>query len=193
MKTFEIKKPSTVRVKFSYCMPLFFEVRTEQGKLFYFRDLEGKKDGLKFNVNRPGIYFLSDDCSCINISPIEINTIKTPLPTPQRNFDKPDKFVVNENLKHTPARIFAKAGRVEVSRKFLSYPKPVQDFILLHEEGHRLYKDEDKADLYALKKYIEQGGNNSMAYFTLKNILNNTPEKQRRIDNLLKNVNYENK
>lgn len=177
----------TVYVKFPI-KPIRLEVYNDNGKVYYFRELGGKFDSIKFNICHKGHYTLSENCIIDKIVDIEIYPIKVQLPAPDRNRMKPVKVVYNDSLILTPARIFSKQGVIEVGRKFKTFPFPIRLFILCHEEGHLLYADEFNADLYACKIYVDNGYNKSNALYALTKILKGGKRNTERILKLFKTL-----
>lgn len=172
--------------------PIRFEVYDERGKLYYFRELGGKFDAVKFNICHKGHYTFSEPCIVEKITDIEIIPVNVELPPPDRNRMKPVSIVYNKSLLTTPARMFSHEGRIEVGPRFKKYPFPVRLFILCHELGHLLYKDEENADLYACKIYIENGYNKSNAFYSLSKVLKVNVRNENRILKMFKNLRNEN-
>lgn len=184
---FYAKGKCTVYVTFQF-QPIRFEVYDDNKKLYYFRELGGKYDSVKFNICHKGHYTMSEECLIDKIVDIEIIPITTPLPTPDRNRMKAVKVIYNKDLLITPARINSKTGIIEVGKKFKSFPFPVRLFILCHEEGHLLYSDEFNADLYACKTYVNNGYNKSNALYALSKVLKPGEQNTNRILQQFKNI-----
>lgn len=184
---FYAKGKCTVYVTFQF-QPIRFEVYDDNKKLYYFRELGGKFDSIKFNICHKGHYTMSEYCIINKIVDIEIIPINKELPKPDRDKMKEVKVVYNHSLVITPARINSKTGVIEVGRKFKSFPFPVRLFILCHEEGHLLYSDEYNADLYACKLYVNNGYNKSNAFYSLSKVLKPSKENSNRIFELFKTI-----
>jgi len=188
MQTVKIIKPSTLEIDFNG-KPERINFYDTKGNLIAFRVLNGKYDGIRFNLPDVGNYLIDTDCK-IKICPIRIHLLKTILPPYQRNEMKPFEIVYNANLKGTPARNFVKRGIIETGINFDKHCKHIQKFILLHEIAHFYYINENFADLFAAKKFIADGYNNSTALYSLTTVLNSQSEtNQERIKNLFSNLN----
>lgn len=177
----------TVYVTFQF-QPIRFEVYDDRGKLYYFRELGGKFDGIKFNICHKGHFTMSEDCVIDKIVDIEIYPVVESLPPPDRNRMKKVEVVFNKELMITPARINSKTGKIEIGPRFKNFPFPVRLFILCHEEGHLLYADEFNADLYACKIYVNNGYNKSNAFYALSKVLKETDQNYNRIKQLFKTL-----
>jgi hypothetical protein len=190
MRKFTTTKPSTIEIEF--LVPCDYIAANRNGKLYYFRYFDKRFAPVKFNLVDPGEYVLNIDVLSIRILPIEIHPLKFKLPKHQREEIKDFKIIENPNLDTTPARNFFHKGIVEVSPRFFTFPKPIQLFILLHEEGHFYYQNESFADAYAAKKFVELGYNNSTAEYALTKILHmDSKQNQRRAKALFKVLNFE--
>lgn len=184
---FYCNKKSTVYVSFTD-RPLRFEVYDDNKKLYYFRELGGKFDKVKFNICKKGHYTTSEPIEIEKIVDIEIIPLNAKLPPPDRDRMKIVKVVYNNNLILTPARITGSTGVIEVGRKFKTFPFPIRLFILCHEEGHLLYADEFNADLYACNLYVNNGYNKSNALYSLTKILRPSKQNTHRIIELFKTI-----
>ena len=189
VKTFKTRGKATIWVSFK-SNPQVFTVYNSSGKVDFFRILNGKYSTIKFNVLKADIYRVFDDLTDCIVKPLSIHPLCFTMPPHQREDIKPYKIVKNFSLgiNDTPARNFVAKGIIEVGQKFFTFPAAIQHFIILHEEGHFFYKDEELADLYAAKKYIAQGYNNSMAYYALTKVLHPNNFNSERIDNLFKHL-----
>lgn len=188
MTSFEIIKPSTLFLDFCGSQPQKLKIYTEAGELYFLRVLDGKYNEIKINIPDTGKYFLTVD-SKINIVDLIKCKVNFTLPPNERERMKPFYIVHNPKLLGTPARNFTETGRIETGVRFYHYPKPIQRFFILHEIGHFYYKSEDKADLYALVKYVEEGYNPSQAYYALSKVLNKESKRnQERIFNLFNHI-----
>lgn len=184
---FHCSGKKTVYVTFPF-KPIRFEVYDDRGKLYYFRELGGKFNSVKFNICHKGHFTMSEDCVINKIVDIEIHKINEQLPAPDRDRMKPVKIVFNKDLLITPARINSKTGVIEIGPRFKNFPFPVRLFILCHEEGHLLYADEFNADLYACKLYVNNGYNKSNAFYALSKVLKETDQNYNRIQKLFKHL-----
>lgn len=188
MKNFTTIGKATVYVTFDK-KPRSIKVY-RNGILYFFRELEGKYQSIKFNICHAGRYTTNVECKSIAIKPIEIEPLNFKLPKPQRNYFQPFRILKNNSLKSTPARHYYKIGVIEIGPVFFKFPHCIRLFILLHEVGHFYYKDEHLADAYAAKKFIENGYNNSSAMYALTRILTDCTQKnEKRILSLFKILN----
>ena len=134
MKNFSTKGRQTIWVSFLH-NPDVFEVYRD-GRLYFFRILDGKYSTIKFNVCHPGNYTTNTPLTNIQILPLSIHPLKYKLPPHEREKIKPYKVVRNYELTNTPARNFVEKGIIETGAAFEKLPQPLQRFIILHEEGH---------------------------------------------------------
>lgn len=160
-----------------------FAVYDNNKKPIYSRIFEKKV--YKFSFNQP--YYLEENYFYINNPNCEIvNYSNIKLPNFKPNF-KPKENInvfVNYHLQGTPARIFVKENKIEVSTDFLNLPRFQKEFILWHEMAHTNNLEEDKTDKNALYYYIKSGFNFTQALNTLATVLKASPERLERIKNL---------
>ena len=158
---------------FRYCVTFpkkytgVFLVKNEQGEPYYYRDFEGMKK-FYFNIPDKGNYSVS----CNSNFDLTKTSIKKVLIFSQKTSDiiiNSCKIFFNENLNHTPARIFKEIKRIEVSPKFMSMPILVQRAILYHEIGHFFYgKNEYDCDFYSMNEILRKGENISQLFYAIK-------------------------
>lgn len=184
-----VNSPTTFYIKFTKSMPRYFSLTDRKGKLYYFRYLDGKTPRIKINIPDSGTYTGNHDFEIVKQTGIEIPSDMPKLPPAERDrwHSNPD-YIYNPDLKGTPARCFSEIGVIELSPQFYSFPKPIQEFIRLHEVGHFFYKTEEYCDLWALVNYLREGYNRSMAFYALNNILMKTPANVKRIEELINNI-----
>lgn len=96
-----------------------------------------------------------------------------------------NKVVHTDAIGSTPAAINRKTGVLYLNPKvFYQYPKEWQRYILLHELGHYVLKtkDELKADDFAFRHFVRQGGSLEESAKALYKVLdvNNNPEHYER-------------
>ena len=188
MKTFETSGKATIEVFFNAPIPKEIKV-FHNGDLYFLRNFKTPQQRIKFNIAHAGKFAINCNCEDLKVLPIVIHPLDVQLPTPDRNLVKPFKVVLNPTLVGTPARNFTKKGIIEVSPKFKTYPFCIRMFILYHERGHFLYRDEELADTWAAKNFIADGYNNSSAYYALRNVLNFDSQKNKdRLKHLFKNL-----
>lgn len=183
-----IERPTTARLTYQGA-PRLFRIYSEQnGRLHYFRP---NKKGLKkitVNFPRPGFYGIEGKAAA-ELLPLKKITYPVNLPKAEREKSAaPGEIFLTENfdVKHTPARINARSGEVQICAGFEDLPNEVRFFILLHELGHRQYKTETLCDQYALKNFLERGYNPSQAVIALTRILTPSPQNMERINNIFK-------
>lgn len=187
-QTVTVDKPSTLYIRFADTMPRYFCMYDSKGRAYYFRWTDGKTPRIKFNVPDPGTYAPNVPIEVVKQTPIETPLKYPVLPPCERNRYKKSTFTVNENLKGTPAQIFTDRGEIVLSPQFFTYPPAVQKFLILHEEGHYLYKTEEYCDLFALVNFLRMGYNESTAYYTLDKILSRTPDNLKRLKFLFNQI-----
>jgi hypothetical protein len=157
--------------------------------LYYFRHLPPGTPRIKFNIVDPDSYSANVPFDIVKVTAIQTPEQYPALPAAERDRFKDVTFKYNPNLTGTPARIYSKSGVIEHGPDYMSFPRPVRLFIDLHEQGHLLYKTEEKCDLWALVNFLRMGYNKSTAFYALHNVLNSTPQNIKRLDNLLHNIN----
>lgn len=190
MNTFATDGKKTISVFFKdRPKPGFvFKVFDSAGKVYFYRKLTGQ-DRLKFNICKADNFKTNIDLHTCEVLPITIHPLQVTLPTPQRDLMKPYKIVYSEALgMGTPARNFFHQGIIEVGPKYMQQIEPIRVFIILHEKGHFLYKDEWMADLYAAVNFINEGYNNSTALYALTDVLKSSPRNADRIQKLFKHL-----
>jgi hypothetical protein len=172
-------------------LPRTFKLLEESGKTYYFRYLDGKTMRIKFNVPDAGNYKTNVPIKVVKIASIEIPEKYPELPPAVRDRWKDVKEWYNPELDaiaSTPIRIYTDSGVVEYGNKFLSYPKPIQVFLMQHEKGHFFYTNEEHCDMFALLNYIRMGYNQSNAYYALSHILQRHPANVERLKTLFNNI-----
>jgi len=184
-----VKSPETIYISFQGLLPKYFELYDNlEGKVYYFRFLDGKTPRIKFNVTHP--------CDLVGNVEFKIEkreSIRTPynlpsLPEPDRNRAKPIEIVVNESLQGTPCCVYTDEGIIEVSEWFLTLPKQIQNFLYYHEHGHLFYSDEHSCDVYALVCSLRKGYNRSMCFYALSEILSRSKENVDRVTKIFNKI-----
>lgn len=188
MQQIKIDSPSTLFVQFVGALPKYFCLCDAKNQPYYFRWMDGRTPRIKFNMPDSGVYTPNHEITVYKQTPIQTPDRYPTLPPCERNRWKESNFSVNPNLKGTPAQIFTEIGEIVVSPQFFTYPPPVRFFLLLHEEGHYLYKTEEYCDLYALVQFLRRGYNESTAYYTLDKILSRTPANLDRLKYLFTQI-----
>jgi len=192
MNQFKTFGKATIRVTFESVIPTRFVIYDSYNKIYFFRDLSKKNFQIKVNIAKADSFTTNVNCK-IEVLPFEKSKINVKLPKPEKHyFHENFVYKYNPDLKGTPARNFYKEGVIEFSPMFLTLPFPIRVFILCHELGHSFYHDEEKADLFACKLYLEKGYNSSMALHSLTDVLNFQSNKNKqRLENLLKTLHNE--
>jgi hypothetical protein len=185
-RTFETDGISTVKIKFSGRIPRRFIIYNSKGEIYFYRDLTENNREIKVNIKHSDTYTTNAD-AFYSVGNYEDSNINFDLPDFEKNYYSGKfKYRYNRNLNGTPARHFYKKNVIEVGPNFYKQPFPIRVFILCHEIGHCFYKDEHKADLFAVKMYLKNGYNKSMALHSLTDVLNlHSPENQNRIKKIV--------
>ena len=171
-------KPKSIHIKWN-------------GKTWIDRKLNGKFDCIKFKAPFSGFFTSSEPVKKIEKHPFHIEPSGIELYPYERNLKRPYVLSFNGELSEidTPARIFAHQypALIEIGKRFYHFSPQVRYFILLHELGHQFYKTEHKTDLFALKRFLDEGFNASEAFNAL-NILHKSPQAQDRIKKLFEQL-----
>lgn len=136
-----------------------FKIVDERKIEFYSSDFTNAiSKGERLNFNLPkGVYFYDGSFTKLN-KPVEHKPIE--LPPFERNFPKRKyKIMFGNNI--NKCTINHLTGVILFDNAFKIAPKYVLVDIYLHEMGHRYYKTEHLADLYATKRMLEKGFNKS--------------------------------
>lgn len=186
MTKFEVKNKSTIKVNILGAIPKRVIIHDDRNRIYYFRDLAENQSEFETNILRAGKYFINVRAE-VRAYPLKKYKLNFELPEFDKYFPHSHfKIVFNPHLVGTPARNFYKEGIIEIGEKFKELPFQIRLFILCHEVGHSFYHDEDKADLYALKLFLDMGYSKTMALHALTDVLTKSPQKQQRINHLLK-------
>lgn len=184
-----IEKPQRVHIILVNYTPSV--VLYSDGKVYFQRDMKPCKKDFQLNINHAGTYIINEDIYKIHYLPIKkFCCLIDKLPLPEKNIQKkPLQLIYKKDIGSTPARIDVNTGNIEYSDFFISLPKPIQDFIILHEVGHNYYKTEKYADAYALYHYInDQNGNPSQALYALAKVFKHPEFQQERLMNIFNNI-----
>lgn len=157
----------------------------DNGTTFHKRYFDGETE-LKINLPKGKFDFIGGVYKK-TVSPEKYNLSKLVLPPKDRHDEKEYFFSYSQSFPG-PARIFPTTGKIEVGPLFAKQTEQIQDFIILHELGHFYYDKEENADIYALKKFLESGGNQSAAFDALERVISKTPENIQRIKQHLNNI-----
>jgi hypothetical protein len=127
-----------------------------RNQLFYDSIWAGNFIGL-FNLPI-GTYYTNSNITKLN-KPVK--TPYVPLPKRERNKKMPKRLIIKYAENPSKATIFHDTNTIVFDTSFLRKPLYVVYFIMFHELGHKLYKTEHKADLYATKRMFGAGFNQS--------------------------------
>jgi len=136
-----------------------FKIFDERNKLFYsdtFTNMMKKGEPLYFNLPK-GEYKLEGSIFKLN-NPVKQKEIH--LPKKERNIPK-RKFHIMYGTNPNKCTVFWKNSVILFDNSFLEVPKYILFDIFFHELGHRFYKTEHLADLYATKRMLQVGFNKS--------------------------------
>jgi hypothetical protein len=131
-----------------------FRIYDYKGRLFYDSSWPGQTLGL-FNLPE-GTYYTKENIKFLdkpNPSPV------LRLPRRERNKKPPKNIIIKFGNNPAKATIFHKQNKILFDTQFLQKPLYVIWFIYYHELGHKLYKSEHKADLFAAKMMFRDGFN----------------------------------
>jgi hypothetical protein len=188
----DVDKLSEAFVKASEPITRVMVRDTSNNEIVYVRGFKTPVHAFRFNLPKGNYNVVADNNTELSLvrldKPHYYKTV--PMPTPvKRPFkvaDKINRTVKNFKENGSPASIHVKTGTVETNKRFDTLPKYAREFIMAHEEGHLLYKAEQHADMYAVKKILEAGGNFSPCYITLVRVLGKSPINVQRLNNILK-------
>lgn len=132
-------------------------IRDFRGKMFYSTE-QIKNPVEKFNLPE-GLYKLIEG----NIKPLPkpVEYKLSPMPKPQRNYPSPLKFKIEFGINPNKCSIIWQKKKIIFDNNLKSLSLPELFFILYHEYGHRLYKEEKYADLFASNLMLKKGFNDS--------------------------------
>jgi len=189
-RTLQIKSPTRVKLVYQIA-PEEIQVFAHENNNFLMKRENGA--GLKtlfVNIPRAGKYTITPAPFLLSTENLPLNQYQNiELPEPDRTPTGKPLFVSSNFCpKFTPARMNRFTGEVQVRNDFKTLPNEQRFYILMHEEGHTLYKNEDDCDLYALKKFLNKGFNPSQAVSALKNNLRNAPENRVRIQKIFNEI-----
>lgn len=175
-----------------------FKIYDLKGKLFYGSDFTNTiKKGKVLYFNLPlGSYEVSGKITKLS-KPVPHKKIH--LPPPERMIPK-KRFKILFGVNPNKCSVFWKRRVILFDNSFKEEPKYVVFDIFFHELGHRYYKTEHLADLFATKKMLAYGFNPSQIGRSLINTLseksnyrkvlkvNSLLGKDSEVDNLVKMV-----
>lgn len=185
----KISKPSTVYIHFSGpALPNLVTVKDSDGDIYFSRVLNGHTARIKFNVPDSGQYTIEPDVRIDKIVTIELPQNLPELPPAERFFFKSEPEIIIEPELDEIARHYYEDGVIVVGKRWLTMPKPIRLFILLHEKWHFFYETEDYCDMAALVDFLRMGYNRSTAFYALDNYLSDTNVNRIRVKNLFNNI-----
>ena len=135
-------------------------------KLFYSHT--GNANG-EFFFNLPRGEFLTENKLIALKEPLPVSLPKLPRPEKENVFPRSVKIKIEKNP--NKASIWIDSHSIQVDPQIFKRTLPEIVFILFHEAGHYLYKDESKCDLYAVHEMLKRGYNPSQCYFAIHNAL----------------------
>ena len=136
-------------------------------KLFYSHS--GNKQGGYFFFNLPKGEYLSNNFLIALREPIPHALPTLPKPEKENFFPRSVKIKIQQNP--NKASIWINSDSIKVDPEIFKRTLPEIVFILFHEAGHYLYKDESKCDQYAVREMLKRGYNPSQCYFAIHNAL----------------------
>lgn len=136
-----------------------FEIFDEKNKLFYSDLFTNKiKNGKTLYFNLPkGVYKLVGNIFKLKFP---VKNKKIILPARERNYPKKRLKIIFGNNPNK-STIFWRKNLILFDNAFLDVPKYMLFDVYFHELGHRYYKTEHLADLYATKRMLKAGFNKS--------------------------------
>lgn len=184
-----IDNPSTVYIRFLGPSPGLFRVYDDTGEVHYFRYLGQNTPRIKFRMPIYGTYSTNDEVEITAIVPIEIPefVLKPILPPAERDRWKQVYYKYNKSL-GTVARIDTNTGIIEHGPRYKELIRPMQIFIDEHEKAHLFYFTEEYCDYMALINYVRMGWNESLAYYSLANVLHKSEQQMNRAHELYKAI-----
>jgi hypothetical protein len=186
MTKFEVKDKCTIKVNILGAIPKRVIIHDDKNRIYYFRDLAKNQSEFETNILRAGKYFINLRAE-VRAYPLKKYKLNYQLPEAEKYFPHSHfKIVYNPTLVGTPARNFYKEGIIEVGDKFKKLPFQIRLFILCHEVGHSFYHDEQKADLYGCKLFLDMGYTKTMALHALTDVLTCNHANKQRILNIIK-------
>lgn len=177
-----IEKPSTVVFLSEPLTEVTFFDR--DGKIYYERRFARPVE--EFIVNFPDTGNYQYNAPLLSYKRLPLQQFKkiTKLPKRERAYN-PDKttIIVDDRMVAggTPAKIYPARGVIHVSPEFLKLPKYQQEFILEHERGHMWYQTEEYCDIFAAKRMLDRGYNESSCVYALTRVLKRSPDNVKRI------------
>lgn len=181
-----IKKPSTVLVEGS----IIAIVVITENSVFYNRKFDKVQNKAKFNIPEKGVYdikIVGKDLKC-KIVDLEKSKKIINLPPIQKNTNLTlGKYTIvrKRGFEGSPASISTKDKKIYLNDRFYELPIYAQKFIMFHELGHRFYISEYACDLYATKRMLQKGYNESSCVKSLSDVLRRTPFNTKRVENIL--------
>lgn len=201
-----VSKPETIYIQFKGNLPRKFELRKQNGELYFERYLNGQTPRIKFNIPNKGTYITANNIEIVKRVDIEIPEFDFTLPAFSRDRIKDFVIINNPKLHNTPARVFTEEGVIEKGSQFNRYTQPMKVFFLLHEVGHFYYgltkyhyekaakmingkewlrekanEYEMYCDLFAMIHFLKMGYNMSTAMYALTNVLRRNKQNRDRV------------
>lgn len=181
-----MKRKKTILVRCQQPFDLIYAVDVA-GNVMYYRGFTRGIKKWKFNLAFPTGYKVEVYASYnkrpipIKIKPIRIKYHDTSwIRLPKKDWNKPHKKVTFDP--ETPQLAYNEVGqRIALGKRFFNMPYFIRPFILAHEIGHNFYHSEEGADIYAIKFYLDNGGNPSEVLYALDEGLTDSGLKDKRL------------
>ena len=148
----------TLKQKTGFSSKLPFTIYDRWGNEFYSSTFVNKKDSERYFFNLPAGEYSYNGILEKLPKPIEQPNII--LPSKERNF-KPKRYKITFKSNRNKCTIYHDLGVIEFDVAFYKAPIYILYDVYFHELGHNFYKSEHLADLYATKKMLELGFNQS--------------------------------
>jgi hypothetical protein len=181
-----IKKPTTLKVVGSFNSIVVLK----DNVVFYQRVFDKTRNEAFVNLPDVGVFDVKINGSNIKIGLTDLVKSKKiiNLPPIQKNTKLTlgkYQIIKKRGFDGSPASIHTTDKKIYLNDRFFELPIYAQKFIMFHELGHRFYSSEFACDLYATKKMLEKGYNESSCVLSLSNVLRRTPFNTKRVENIL--------
>lgn len=162
---------------------------TKGNEIYYDRKFSSQQDCAKMNIPDKGVYTVQIN-NIVRVSAIPLKKSKAQilLPPPEKDLKKTMgkyKIIKNNGIGRTPMCISTARKVIYYNDRYEKMPVYARKLIFFHELGHRYYYTEAYCDLYATKRMLEAGYNESTCVKTLKDVLGRDAESIERIESVL--------
>lgn len=171
--------PLKLEKKTGFMSSMPFEIREDNGNIFYssdFTDNIANGRSVKFNVPY-GEYQYTGNLVKLDFP---VSTKSIVLPSKQRNIAGGRYDIIFEPNPNK-CTIYYDLKLIVFDTSFRTRPMYEKYGIYFHELGHHWYKDESKADLYAVKKMLDYGFNPSQVALVFSNGLTQDKSEERKL------------